>query len=330
MIYCERCGFANRQGSLYCNLCGHALVAERLEADEPLPVWLRQATVAGYLWKSEVLLPDWLSQIRPFRELYGEGAVILPPPYNEVVEDPPTPDPPFESAPAGEDYAFFEVEEEEGPLEGDLLLLDDLDIEPEADEPAASTLEFVVASSVDPDLSVDAEVEFERQVTSSGADDPENLFQADEEGESILEVLAGVLRDDAVPEIYVGAAEPFVNDVTQHLEDAASEYDAAELSTQGDAEHVELPLKSLELIPPEPEHGVVAVVDSPESAHGPADGALAEAAIVANANAVAVPETVHPEPELSESGRRFQAAVAFVLEPHPESPPRKARRKGKS
>lgn len=128
MLYCERCGLANREGSRFCNGCGQAL--SNIEpSQEPLPPWLRDAAVAGYLWKGDVLLPSWLGDVRPFRELYGGSAVVLPPPYEEVTLPPETLNTGDPSG--GEEITFLdmdEVDDEEGPMEGELLLLDDLDL----------------------------------------------------------------------------------------------------------------------------------------------------------------------------------------------------------
>jgi hypothetical protein len=142
MIYCEHCGLANRDGSLYCNACGRSLVpaGARPEDDEPLPSWLRDAAVGGYLWKGELLLPEWLSSVRPFRELYGAGAVVLPPPYNEAEAPPATDTDPAPASQAdAEEITFLDVEDEEGPAESDLLLLDDLGLAPDAAADAAGS-----------------------------------------------------------------------------------------------------------------------------------------------------------------------------------------------
>jgi len=122
MIYCERCGFANREGSNYCNSCGLESAPHK-PADEPLPAWLRETAVAGYLWKGDMLLPDWLMQVRPFREIFGSTAVILPPPVSHPVDD-------YDSD-AG-DVSFTDLDEDEGSsFEGDLVLIDELLLEPE-------------------------------------------------------------------------------------------------------------------------------------------------------------------------------------------------------
>ena len=121
MIYCERCGVANREGSRYCNGCGTHLGVVAAD-EEPLPPWLRAAAVTGYLWRGELLLPDWLSALRPFRELYGRSAVILPPPVSEVSYGPPS------VLSDSEEFFFADLEDDEtGAVESDLLVLDDLE-----------------------------------------------------------------------------------------------------------------------------------------------------------------------------------------------------------
>jgi hypothetical protein len=188
MIYCERCGLANREGSRYCNGCGHALTAGT-PTEEPLPSWLRDAAVAGYLWKGELLLPEWLSAVRPFRELYGAGAVVLPPPYTPVEEPGDAPAPGAEA----EEISFLDPDGEEGPVEGELLILDDLDA-PFADQGAVSPgagydLEYrPYMSTEDEARTLDTTQPPAGSFGASGGDAPDS-------GELIVEVVAEVLAD---------------------------------------------------------------------------------------------------------------------------------------
>ncbi len=128
MIYCKHCGVANREGSNYCNGCGSPLVSSDVPEEGPLPQWLREVAVAGYLWKGDALLPEWLSELRPFRELLGRGAVVLPHPASEI-NAPMSPEEVLTDL-EDEDVSFGELgSDEDGPLEADLLLLEDLDDE---------------------------------------------------------------------------------------------------------------------------------------------------------------------------------------------------------
>lgn len=160
MIYCERCGVANRDGSRFCNECGLRLASGEDAPEEPLPSWLRDAAVAGYLWRGEMLLPAWLSELRPFRELYGREAVVLPPPVSEA----PPPGEIDALAPLGvvdaDELSFTGLEDEEGPPESDLLLLDDLDL------PAETFLERVEAEPIAPPAAgpVEMDTRFAEQV----------------------------------------------------------------------------------------------------------------------------------------------------------------------
>lgn len=132
MIYCERCGVANREGSAYCNACAASLAAQDAVGEEPLPGWLRRAAVGTYLWRGSALLPEWLSTLRPFRELYGRDAVILPAPASAVAAAPHD-EPPFEY-PGDDEVVFGEIPDDEaGALESDVLVIDD---EPEEEVPS--------------------------------------------------------------------------------------------------------------------------------------------------------------------------------------------------
>ncbi len=93
-----------------------------------MPQWLREVAVAGYLWKGDALLPEWLSELRPFRELLGRDAVVLPHPASEL-SGPMSPEEVLTDL-EDEDVSFGELGgDEDGPLEADLLLLEDLDEE---------------------------------------------------------------------------------------------------------------------------------------------------------------------------------------------------------
>ncbi len=128
MIYCKHCGVANREGSNYCNSCGLSLVSSDVPEEGPLPQWLREVAVAGYLWKGDTLLPEWLSELRPFRELLGRDAVVLPHAASEL-SAPMSPEEVLTDL-EDEDVSFGELRgDEDGPLEADLLLLEDLDDE---------------------------------------------------------------------------------------------------------------------------------------------------------------------------------------------------------
>lgn len=190
MIYCERCGLANREGSRYCNGCGRALAAGT-PAEEPLPSWLREAAVAGYLWKGDLLLPEWLAAVKPFRELYGAGAVVLPPPYAPVEESPEAPA--EGAAPVSEEISFLDPDEEDGPVEGDLLILDDLDA-PFADEGAAPP---GAGQDLDDRPHMSAEDEARTPDTTQPPADPAGASGGDaaDSGELIVEVVAEVLAD---------------------------------------------------------------------------------------------------------------------------------------
>ncbi len=317
MTYCERCGFANRQGSHYCNACGFRLVSEVVEADEPLPAWLRQATVAGYLWKGDELLPDWLAAVRPFRELYGGGAVVLPPPFEEVVDDAPPSELQYAVGQAADESTIFDVDDDEGPIEGDLLLLDDLDL-----TTATMDEDTTVLST---DVSTDGlERAVQARLGSQTAFDADAVAGAsveeDAEGESILEVLSGVLQpdDSQDQDVRVGTEEPITNPVL-----------AQEQSVSVDAE-IAPPLGAqtaddgvvVELEDPAPDPDSTNSVDIPAAPQFVETNGAPASAVVGSAS-------VKPESELGENGRRFQSAARYVLEPQPERPNRKARRKRK-
>ena len=325
MIYCERCGFANRQGSLFCNGCGLGLVAEQFEVDEPLPPWLRQLAVAGYLWKGEMILPEWLSAVRPFRELFGGVAVTLPPPYNEVVEDaPPPPDQPFVAGHIGDDVAIFEVDDEEGPLEADLLLLDDLDVTPDPDsEPSAVV--FADVTTVEPDQSRGPDAEPESHLATDEAA-LEKVTVSNQEGESILEVLSGLLGEDgsSKSDQRIGYEEFAPDPAEVHLETADDDAENALLSAP-DRDTTVVPGKLWEALQDDAIAKVAGIApafpESPETISEPS---------MPVATSFGVPGSDELEPKLTEMGNRFRSAVAFVLDPHPELPPRKARRKGRN
>lgn len=111
MTYCDRCGMGNREGSRYCNGCGESLDSNR---DSTLvPSWLWTASGFQSDGDQESLLPAWLEGGSPLVE---PGRPVLMP---DVL-------PPDDSTVDSTIFADIE-DEEEGSLESDLLLLDDLD-----------------------------------------------------------------------------------------------------------------------------------------------------------------------------------------------------------
>ncbi len=209
MVYCENCGLANREGSNYCNACGQSLVATNSQADEPLPTWLREATVAGYLWKGELLLPDWLSSVKPFREIYGGNAVVLPPPYSEI-EEAPTSVRGAEVTPAdAEEISFLDVDEEDGAVEADLLVLDDLDATLSAGENVArveneglvSAESAARSEAVNDDVHLDDESPLVSEMVQTPETVPiplpsgDPLQPVEDREELIVEVIAETLSD---------------------------------------------------------------------------------------------------------------------------------------
>ncbi len=321
MMYCEHCGFANRQGSRYCNACGYRLVSESVEVDEPLPEWLRQATVAGYLWKGEELLPDWLAAVRPFRELFGGGAVVLPPPFEEVVDGSPPSDSQYVVAQAADDNAIFDVDDEEGPTEGDLLLLDDLELTTAAMDEEAT----VPSTDVSP-------YELQHAVqASTGSQMPSALdavagpgVEEDGEGESILEVLSAVLRpdDSQDEEVRLGTDEPVTNSVPTHVQSVTVE---AEIAPPRSAQAVdEGVVAESEGAAPDPD--TTNSVDIPSAPHSSEINGVQVSAVPGSTDG---PASAKPVSELGENGRRFQSAAGYVLKPQSERPSRKARRKRK-
>lgn len=321
MTYCERCGFANRQGSHYCNACGFLLASKTVEADEPLPAWLRQATVAGYLWKGEELLPDWLAAVRPFRELYGGGAVVLPPPYEEVVDDATPSDLQYAVGQAADENTIFEVDDEEGPIEGDLLLLDDLELTTatfDRESPVLPTevfsdgMERATQAGLGSLPALDADV---------GAG---SIGEHDDEGESILEVLSAVLQSDESldQDARVGTDEATTAPVLAQKQSVSA--DAATAPSLG-AQTVDdgVVVKSVD---PAPDQDSISSVDIPVAPHSVETSAAPSSAETGSTDGSA---PVRPDSELDEKGRRFQSAVGYVLEPQSERPSRKARRKRK-
>lgn len=291
MIYCELCAVANREGSRYCNGCGNLLV-EEAPADEPLPSWLRQAAVADYLWKGEMLLPHWLSDLKPFRELYGASAVVLPPPVTEAVDTRPAAGEPPVSDLDAEDLEFVDLgDDEEGREEADLLLIDDLDttLYVEYGQPGAAASsepgeEVPVLLSVDsagePEIGTPLPPETETSTTPDDVSfiesDTRSLLADDGQGDAILPVV----------ELPVTAAD---------LDEAASS------------------VRNIGAVDLEPE-----------------DEPVVEAATVA-AEEVEKPvaDIGSQEPDLSEAARRFQTAVEYVLRPESEPAPDKKRRPGR-
>lgn len=321
MTYCERCGFANRKGSHYCNACGLRLVSELAEGDEPLPAWLRQATVAGYLWKGEELLPDWLAAVRPFRELYGGGAVVLPPPFEEVVDDVTPSDLPYAAGQIAEESTIFEVDDEEGPIESDLLLLDDLEL-------ATATMDeesTVLSTDVSTDGLASPEQADLGSQTPSAADAVAGAsVEEDGEGESILEVLSAVLQpdDSQDQDVRLGTDEPTTSRVLAHEKSVSVDAEIAPplgAQTADDGVVAESEDPSLDA---DPTNSVDIMADPhPVQTNG------APTSAVAGSTDGSAP--VKAELELGENGRRFQSAAGYVLKPPPERSGRKARRKRK-
>ncbi len=317
MTYCERCGFANRKGSHYCNACGFRLVSEVVEADEPLPAWLRQATVAGYLWKGEELLPDWLAAVRPFRELYGGGAVVLPPPFEEVVDDAPPTDLQYAVEQVADDNTIFAVDDEEGPLEGDLLLLDDLDL---------------TTATMDDDTTVLSTDSLERAARAGLGSQPAfdadavagAIVEEDEDGESILEVLSAVLQpDDSMDQdVRVGTDEPRTDSVLAYEQSVSVD---AEIAPSLGAQTSD-PGVVLESVDPARDPDTTNSVDIPAAPHSVQTSGAPASAVAGSTDGLV---SVRPESELGENGRRFQSAAGYVLEPQTERPSRKTRRKRK-
>ena len=320
MTYCERCGFANRQGSHYCNACGFRLVSELAEVDEPLPGWLRQATVAGYLWKGEELLPDWLASVRPFRELYGGGAVVLPPPFEEVVDESSPSDRPYAVGRVADENAIFDVDDEEGPIEGDLLLLDDLELTTATME-AESTF---LSSDVSTDgLESTAQVGLGSQ-TALDTDAVAGVrVDEDGEGESILEVLSAVLQPDDShdQDVRVSAEEPRTSPVPplEQLESVDVEI-APPVGAQIADDGV---VSSQDPVPDSDLTSFGSIPAAPQTVES--NGAPASAVSDSTGDSA----RVRPESDLGENGRRFESAAGYVLKPQPERSPRKARRKRK-
>ncbi len=319
MTYCERCGFANRQGSHYCNACGFRLVSKTVEGDEPLPAWLRQATVAGYLWKGE-LLPDWLAAVRPFRELYGGGAVVLPPPYEEVVDDVPPPDLQYAVEQVADDNTIFAVDDEEGPLEGDLLLLDDLDLTTATmdDDTTVLSTDFYRWLERAAQAGLGSQPAFDADAVAGA------IVEEDEDGESILEVLSAVLQsDDSLDQdVRLGTDEPTTSRVLAQKQSVSAD---AETAPPLGAQTVDDGVVA-ESVDPAPDQDSTNSVDIMADPHSVETSAAPTSAVTGSTDGSA---PVRPDSELGENGRRFQSAVGYVLEPQSERSGRKARRKRK-
>ncbi len=357
MLYCEQCGLANREGSRYCNGCGQSLVIETA-ADEPLPTWLREAAVAGYLWKGDMLLPSWLAEARPFREIYGGGAVVLPPPFREITEPDSaqlTPDPPDT-----DEISFLDAEgmDEEGPVEGDLLLLDDLDLAPADDQPVfpgvvPRGLEAAVArepvepslASAQPDLTDSYELVDETDEPGPQLPDTEDLIVevvapalSKHEPEPVLDetgmplpVTVAELEDEEELVAVVSVA-PEDEPLLQGVLDDSSDLDPPRYDHP--------PTESSELSPDtlgvEPAPLEDPADESPEALTAAIDTPAAqETAVSAPSLLDSVPEfnPVPAEPApishapSTESGRRFQSAVEYVLESRADPEQRRDRRK---
>ena len=288
--------------------------------DEPLPGWLRQATVAGYLWKGEELLPDWLASVRPFRELYGGGAVVLPPPFEEVVDESSPSDRPYAVGRVADENAIFDVDDEEGPIEGDLLLLDDLELTTATME-AESTF---LSSDVSTDgLESTAQVGLGSQ-TALDTDAVAGVrVDEDGEGESILEVLSAVLQPDDShdQDVRVSAEEPRTCPVPplEQLESVDVEI-APPVGAQIADDGV---VSSKDPVPDSDPTDFGSVTAAPQTVE--TNGAPATA--VSDSTGDSAP--VKPESELGENGRRFESAAGYVLKPQSERSARKARRKRK-
>ncbi|MDP9352536.1 MAG: hypothetical protein M3P51_13500 [Chloroflexota bacterium] len=359
MLYCEQCGLANREGSRYCNGCGQSLVIETV-ADEPLPTWLREAAVAGYLWKGDMLLPSWLAEARPFRELYGGGAVVLPPPFKEITE--PDAAPVTSAQHDTDEISFLDAEEidEEGPVEGDLLLLDDLDLSPTDDhsmfpESTPHGLEAAVArepvepslASVQVDLSDSYEHVGETNEPGPQLSDTDDLIVevvapvlSEHEPEPLLDetgtplpVTVAELEDEEELVAVVSVApedEPLLQGV---LDDSAEPALDLPRFDHPPTDNSELPPDTLGVEPAQLEEPAD---ESPEALTAAIDTPAAqETAVSAPSLLDSVPEfnPVPAEPApishapSTESGRRFQSAVEYVLESRADPEQRRDRRK---
>lgn len=367
MIYCERCGLANRENSRYCNECGAALTLEE-PVEEPLPGWLREAAVADYLWKGEMLLPEWLSTVRPFRELYGGDAIVLPPPFNEAPAEEPDVHGGAEGQPDTEEISFLDVDEE-GPAEADLLLLDDQDLDADpAELPAYAPTEETLPGGPDrtwPDAAVAQGVEATADSvrplplddTAEGDAGPElggeellvevlSETLGDTEPDPILDdsgrpapVMEAELRgeEEIVAAVFLGPGEEelLADVIEEHaaepLEVGVARATVLAEDAAADEPRGDEPSASSVLGAGDDERPVVAtgeeLVGEARLSGTAAESLLSGIPGVTTAQADA---PAPPTPErTSEEGRRFQAAAEYVLRPGPEPKPKAKRRRKK-